>query len=267
MIHVVNTKKLGGVIISGDYEDLNNLYDAMIRVLGFEENTFSKTEKGIVSREYCLSLCYDLRHSYQGDREVKLIDNNFSKDLQNFHGIIHPSTNIVYEVNILWIQMMFQVLVLDDFIKRYSKDRFFNKMFKVLPYDSNLKEIYSKTRFEDIALIKLFQEKVWNAFREAVGEAAYKRLYKMRKEYLEVSDDKRYTDYCTQYIEKKNMEYVYSDSGKRVKLLARLVKQIMVKSEDYQALDKMVESYAKKENIPCFKVNLKLPKYPREMEL
>ena len=76
MLKVKLTENYTGVIISGDYDDLDYLYDSIHYFIKEEEESIG---------DYCLknhiyAFLYDLRHAYQGDREYELVDNSLNKD-------------------------------------------------------------------------------------------------------------------------------------------------------------------------------------------
>lgn len=73
MLKVRSTPNLYGVTLMGDYDDLSNLYDSISNYLAFYQDNsvwFPYHEY-----EYMLSLNYDIRHCYQGDRGYEAVDN------------------------------------------------------------------------------------------------------------------------------------------------------------------------------------------------
>jgi len=260
MLNIINTVNLTGVTISGTHDDLYEVYEAIERVLGPEES-MDLTSLRI------LGVCYDLRHCFMGDREIEFVENSYHEHLQKYHETIHPNTNVHFKVNILWLEIIFAALALDDFVKRYRDDKIFNKMMKDTGVTDEQKQYYALTRFEDVALVNLFQEKVWKAFRDACGDAAYKRLYKSAK-----ADDFHYTivckynDFCTHYLDTLEMKYIHSKPEKREKLLATLVRKIIVQGEDYYQIHRDVSAYAIKNNISKDQVRLADVDYPEDIE-
>ena len=69
MLTVKATPNLYGVTLRGDYDDLNSLYDSLYDYLEFYND--SHEEFPDHEYEYLLSLNYDIRHCYQGDRNVE----------------------------------------------------------------------------------------------------------------------------------------------------------------------------------------------------
>ena len=73
MLKVRSTPNLYGVTLMGDYDDLDKLYDSISNYLAFYQDNsvwFPYHEY-----EYMLSLNYDIRHCYQGDRGYEAVDN------------------------------------------------------------------------------------------------------------------------------------------------------------------------------------------------
>ena len=62
--------------IHGDYEDLNALHSALSDYLRFYFAHQDDVESSSCY-ENILGLCYDIRHAYQGDRNIESVDNNY----------------------------------------------------------------------------------------------------------------------------------------------------------------------------------------------
>lgn len=77
MIKLENTENLTGISIIGDYYDLDNLVEAF-HTITVDEFSGEHSEYVEMSTRI-LSICYDIRHAYQGDREVVLMDNNMDE--------------------------------------------------------------------------------------------------------------------------------------------------------------------------------------------
>ncbi len=72
MITITNTPNLTGVTISGDFNDLYNLVEAFHEITINEYS--EKHHRYIEISTRVLGLCYDIRHAYQGDREIELME-------------------------------------------------------------------------------------------------------------------------------------------------------------------------------------------------
>ena len=71
MLKVKLTKNYAGVTISGDYNDLDHLYDSIYYLIHGEPISIGE----YTMQNHLYGFLYDVRHAYQGDREVELIDN------------------------------------------------------------------------------------------------------------------------------------------------------------------------------------------------
>lgn len=71
MITAETTKKGTGIQIWGDYGDLYFLYESISKLMLTEEDTQNKYA---IARGRLISFfCYELRHAYQGDRDLKSV--------------------------------------------------------------------------------------------------------------------------------------------------------------------------------------------------
>lgn len=78
MISAKPTENLVGIIIEGDYEDFYEIVESIHRMTGFEEN-YDDCCWSIKNR--LLGICYDMRHAFMGDRDIKLVDNGVHDEM------------------------------------------------------------------------------------------------------------------------------------------------------------------------------------------
>lgn len=90
MLFGTPTNKKSGITLWGDYKDLDNLYDTV----GYLSET--NILKGSLS-DFVLGLCYDIRHAYQGSREIEIYGHD-EIDKAKYYG-----------VKILWPYFIIQV--------------------------------------------------------------------------------------------------------------------------------------------------------------
>ncbi len=93
MIFAKPTKYGAGIEIFGDYHDLGNLHET-IHHLADEGGPLSGGRD-----EFVLNLAYEVRHAYQGDREV----HKFAGDVS------HSETTIYYSFRTLWPIFLMQL--------------------------------------------------------------------------------------------------------------------------------------------------------------
>ena len=72
MITIKPTEHLVGINVQGDYYDFEGFVDAVHRLTGiYPEEDYSDPYYASCNR--LLGICYDIRHAYQGDRDIYLL--------------------------------------------------------------------------------------------------------------------------------------------------------------------------------------------------
>ena len=78
MISAMPTKNLTGITLEGDFEDFYEIVESIYRMtdpdIVYEDNYWSIQNR-------LLGLCYDIRHAYIGDRDVKLVGNGVNDEM------------------------------------------------------------------------------------------------------------------------------------------------------------------------------------------
>lgn len=263
MLKIKNTEKLTGITITGTYEDIYELYESIGRVVG----SGLDADEDNMSYLRILGVNYDLRHCFMGDRDIDFIENGYNSDIQRYFEKLHPDRNVEFAVNIIWHEAMFAALALDDFIITHEDDKLLKKKLDVPMLPEAVREEFYQNRYKDIAMVRLYQELVWNAFRIACGDSAYNRLRKKSKE------DQRYyykplnyQDFATQYITELEMKYIHTIPEKRSKLLATQVSKIIRKSDDYRDIAREVRLVALEHNISQSNVVYTNEEWPENLE-
>lgn len=91
MISAKPTENLTGIILKGNFDDFY---------------------WGVKNR--LLAVCYDIRHAYMGDREVKLVDNGVHDEMMKWHSMILPKQEVHYAVKFLFPEAVFVALSAPD---------------------------------------------------------------------------------------------------------------------------------------------------------
>lgn len=118
MINVSPTKNLLGVTITGDYNDLCELVESIYLLANECESEYLYS---ITIRMFAVA--YDLRHAYQGDREVKLVDNGMNRELMDWHNVKASTENVYYSCNIFFPQIIFFSLSASKLCDLYGTSR------------------------------------------------------------------------------------------------------------------------------------------------
>jgi hypothetical protein len=247
MINVKSTKQITGVEISGDYEDLNALYSALTNVIG-EEGCY---EDYYSCSMHVLGLCYDIRHAYQGDR------NEFNSEDDSKY----------YSFNVLWPEIMFVVAILGDYLNFSESRKCYLDDPEVQFFGENTRELLKEKLPDDIALIRYFQNLVWNALAKTIGEKRFKKLRNSIDFYiLNIVGIQRIGGYYTQMIDILNVKYIGWKPQYRESHLAGMIEKIVKPNYDYNDLKKAVDEYALEVGVPYYKVMLEGMEYPEEIE-
>lgn len=213
MILVKNTKNLTGVTVSGDFSDLYNLVEALheITIDEFSEKHY----RYIDMSTRVLGLCYDIRHAYQGDRDVELVDNNMTEDKMKWHSIIAPKSNVYYSCNYLYPEMFFVMLALNALVE--LRIRSLTKTKHIYSEAMDSKVIWDET----IATIRFFQAEFVKCVKGTLSEATFARWMNVMS-----SDHIGIEDIAGQYVDLLNIKYINMTKEKRHKNLSVIGKRI-----------------------------------------
>ena len=132
MLQIKTTPNLYGITILGDYQDLNILYNSISRYLSFYIDQLGDGYP-YHEYEYLLSLNYDIRHAYMGDRETQLMENNAENVgiiAENIFEIpaeekkqnrdirrSHKNGNLYFGVNILYPLIFHYLIAFDNILQ------------------------------------------------------------------------------------------------------------------------------------------------------
>lgn len=254
MIQAKVTKNLTGITIQGDYDDFNDLVNAIYRMTGVDSN-----ESGLYDevKMRLLGLCYDIRHAYMGDREVVLKDNALNEDLKEEMGIKNCNQNIYYSVNVLYPEALFLALAVPNMFicckYYYGKRDERDQEFKVFSSNSDY--------LKDKALLTLLSAIIFQSLEEVIGSDTFNKVYKLIENSREY-----YMHYVTQYVDYCNLEFLKTDNDKRKDKLIDITKKFIKPSKEYQKMEKKIKEYAQKYQIPIYEVEDDNLKYPNEIE-
>ena len=182
MLRIETTKNLYGVNIIGDYEDLDKLYDSVSRYMSFYYDNM-KQFYSYDEYEYMLSLNYDIRHAYQGDREYLIVENNAFALKNNLENLEYATGERDIELEKDYLDhkegnLYFSVMILYPLIFHYLIS--FENILDDEPIDEWLdteKEFRGKWRDDytlidaerDRAVIRNFTSLIWSNLQELFG--------------------------------------------------------------------------------------------------
>lgn len=216
MLTVEMTEHLLGYRIYGDYDALDKLYDAIFELSDVNDDT-SLPEAEYNMRTRMLALCYDLRHAYQGDRGVKMIDNGMNEEMASWKGVeVSSYKNLIYYVEILYPEAMYEVIGLNWLIQQ--------RWGKLLG-----KALSSSDRAEDPKVIfdpacaqaRLYQSLVMEALRAKATPTTFSRIRKqVAEQYYTVGA------MYTQWLDILNGEWTNMTVKQREKGLGTMVRDL-----------------------------------------
>lgn len=228
MIYVTNTPNNTGVAIYGDYKDFEALYESLHEIVGDEGEYPSYDD----ARLRVLGVCYDLRHALMGDREIEFVDNGMDVDKMRRLATITSDKNIYLVINVLWPEMLFVTMALNDFVLLYARKQAKNT-YTLMRHNKN---IWDNT----IAHIRLFQAAIAKCLKKTVSDASFARMLNlMNKDYPWVDG------YVTQYIDLLNCKFIDMDKEKRLKNIPIMAKRIAEQGKEYRKLKDDLQKAAK----------------------
>lgn len=250
MIFAKNTPNNTGIAIYGDFMDFENLYEALHNVVGDEDELIGYYS----ARIRVLGVCYDIRHALMGDREYEFMDNGLDEEKKKRMEILAPDKNMYLKIYVLWPEMLFVMIALNNFLELYAK-----KMAKT-KYSSNLYAEAKASWDNTIAQVRILQAAVAECLKQTISEAAYARLLNvMNGRYV-------FTDrYITQYIDVLNDKFISMTSEKRLKNISTFAKRIAEPDREYRELEINLKEEAKKRNCDVNDLRLAID-FPEEIE-
>ena len=247
MFIIKNTPNNTGVSVYGDHMDFENLYEALHNVTGDEYEFPSYSS----ARIRVLGVCYDLRHAMMGGREVEFVDNGMDAEKKRRLGIVAPDKNLYLKINVLWPEMLFVTMALNDFINLYARKKAKLKFEFVLDR-CNIWDPY-------IAIVRLFQSEIAKCVKETVSEASFVRMMNiMNKDYPWMDG------YITQYLDLLNLKFINMNSEKRLKSIPTMAKRLAEKGDEYQRVKEEVIVAAKEYGSSVEDIRLR-EEYPEEI--
>lgn len=120
MLKVELTKNYAGVTISGDYKDLNCLYDSISSLISGEYTNIGE----YIMQNHIYGFLYDVRHAYQGAREIELIDNEFDEYKREYFSIKKKEVtdkNLYFSFNYLLTDLLLDMALIKYFINKVDK--------------------------------------------------------------------------------------------------------------------------------------------------
>lgn len=230
MITMKNTPQFAGVTFSGTTQDMEELYDALHHIVGYQE-----LDKGLEPlRLSILGFCYELRHARMGNRSISSEEHGLDPEILKWHSMILPAKNVIVEFNVLWPYLIQVVYALNEFIDRYLKQH----KKKISDWDLH------------VASVRLFQSKVLQLAETILSERAFSNFKKMIQQtpYQPFRYYPQFIDYLCHEWEKLSREM-------RAKKLQIFGKRLFEYSTEYEKFVKDIDGFAAENDILPSEVN------------
>ena len=257
MLRIKPTKNLIGVTVEGDYDTLSDLVYSIYNLTCSEDPELDPEDPHFAVKNRLLGICYDLRHAYQGDRQVFLEDNGMNRDKMKWHELITPEQNVYYRVNLLFPEVVFAACAVPRLYPMAGEH--YGVVRKGIMGD--LPPIPYADFYRDKANLNVFFAGVWQALGEAIGHedvAKILRMYEREHEY--------YVGYIPQFLDKCNMDLLYCDSEKRKDKLKRIARSIVRKPKAYEKMRDEIWYWAMQYDTSIYNIRDPRVEYPDEIE-
>ena len=239
MIKVKLTQNYTGFNIEGTFDDFYELYDNIDYFLGIEECEDIFEED---MRLHILGFLYDLRHAYQGSRNIKVVENHLNDEQKEYYGINKSiKKDILYDFDYVVPELLTDILLFKHFAKTKNK--------KISEFDTNYNSVMT------------FYSKVIDALQEILTENQVKKVKKLLSE-SPISE--RY--WLRQWFMMVSIDYLKMTKNKRKREMMHIIESLCDSYlyVEYQEIKKEVQEYAKENNIN--ETEIEYGEYPDEIE-
>lgn len=238
MLIAKNTPNLTGVLLIGDTNDFEDLYESIHKIVA--EDIIPKEHYEVRIR--VLSLCYDLRHARMGHRNAFFKSHGLSEEQMSNLSLVGPTQNLYLSFETLWPEMLFEVFVLEDFIQIYAKKK------KVHNWDSA------------ITTVRKFQSTIAKLLEELLTPRQFSPLKKAMH-----PTDLQFKNYFSQYVDILNNDWIRMNKQLRQKNLGVFAKRLTQPNPDYEQMKKDILQAAKKHNCHPSEIEYNV-QYPEHIE-
>ena len=241
MIKINLTDNYAGFQINGDYDDLDFLYDSIYYLIKEEPSS----DEEYIMQNHLFAFLYDVRHTYQGDRNIELINNGIRPEIREWKNIKKKDVadnNLYYSFNYLLPDLLEDIILVKYFINKINKkDRdIYN------PYINYVNMFYS------IAVHKI---------APMVTEIQFRKIKKGL-----ISSTILDSIFCHLWFEQISIDYTSMNKEKRKKEIMHILDAIYNYGnyEDFYSLKLKIENMCKEKNYSLD--DLHYQEYPNEME-
>lgn len=243
MLNVEMTENNTGIYISGDYEDLFALREAVSNFAGDRTSYEGYEEVHSIVQHFA----FELLHAYRAERDG--FKTNFDTPC--------------YKFPIMFPEAFFVADALNDYIILSENGQFYADKMK--DKNSSVAQKIKDKKYLYKSYIRFFQAFVYDTMRKHMGDNKFSEIEKLT-DYENICKNRelRYKDYCKDWIDIQNIRYI--NDGGSGDMLAESVKKIAVKDEEYISKEKSMKEHSKDGNISLFFGILEEIQYPDDWE-
>ena len=222
MLKAQHTPNMTGVLITGDFDDFYELYEALHKIVGDIEESGGYYPSGI----RVLGFCYDLRHAFMGHRNAGFKEHGLNEEQMQFLSLVGPKENLYLSFETLWPEMFFIVFSLENFIEQYK--------------------LREKTHLwdENIAAVRKLQATI----ARLVEETLTPNKFAMFKKWMQPNYG-AYYNYYTQFVDYLNDKWINMDAKKREKNFNIYAKRLAETSVEYLKQKKEIDEVALEDGV------------------
>ena len=238
MLSITHTENFTGALISGDFWDLDEINQAVYAVVG-DENKYYDWEG---SRKRLLGVIAEIKNASKANRHVSFVGNGLTKETMKQHEIVGSEKNIYYSVEVLWPELIFTVIALNDFVRLYSK-----------------KHAYA-TLDVHVTAIRKFQSAVGEALQTVMPKEQHDQFMNLLSE-----NQTNVQENAIQFVDVLNLNYINSTKEQREKNLGMIALKLAVQDKDYHAFRNQVLKSANETKSDIHDLSI-TKEYPEEIE-
>ena len=221
MLSALHTKNMTGLLLSGDLEDFEQLYDALHNIVGTEEDSRNLYN----GRIRVLGLCYDLRHARMGHRNAAFKEHGLDEEQMKFLSLVGTKQNLYISFETYWPEALYIVFVLNTLIDEYKRRK------KAHLWDEN------------IAVVRMFQSIVLNLVEQTITPKQF-ASFKKWADGDSIYSYSFYKDMYKQYLDYLNLEWIEMDREQRVKKFNTFAKRVTQYTTDYERFEEYIDAAA-----------------------
>lgn len=241
MLKVNLTDNYAGFQISGDYDDLDFLYDSIYYLIKEEPSS----DEEYIMQNHLFAFLYDVRHAYQGSRDIEVINNGIRPEIREWKNIKKKDVtdnNLYYSFNYLLPDLFEDIILVKYFISKINKK------------DRNICNPY-------INYVNMFYSIVVHEIAPMITEVQFRKIIKGLIDSM-IGD----SIFCHLWFEQISIDYANMKKDKRKKEIMHILDAIYNYGDydDYFNLKIKIKNMCKEQN--CSLDNLHYEGYPDEIE-